>query len=340
MSDPKSIYPRIETGYTFTKDMINELVNKFNNQIFTQGSAILKINVFNPKKFFAQHLPVEEREKKIENNGMRNGYIIDTLTSVDIQEVVKIGGKVVEIFEGVIYRENFKVSPFKKVIDKLFELRQKYKDENNDVMQLLVKFFMNSLYSEQIRKDNEESYLCKSENWMLTEYDERVLDYQTIKNVKYTVKMKDDDGLGDHVKKVDTMPLQMSAFVLANSKRIMNKFLHAINGFYSNDVCYTDTDSLYIENRHWDKINMSGLVGKKRLQGKNDYRDGGIWFGLFLAPKIKYCLTINKFGVIDKHKSFNGLINVCDNLDRKEYFNMASGDKLIGKVPLSWKKII
>ena len=65
---------------------------------------------------------------------MRNGYIIDHLKSVDIQEIVKFGGEVIEIYEGVICRENFKVSPFRKVIDKLFALRQKYKDENNDVM--------------------------------------------------------------------------------------------------------------------------------------------------------------------------------------------------------------
>ena len=30
---------------------------------------------------------------------MQNGYIIDTLPSVDIQEIVKTGGKVVEIYE-------------------------------------------------------------------------------------------------------------------------------------------------------------------------------------------------------------------------------------------------
>ena len=34
---------------------------------------------------------------------MRNCYVIDTLTSVDIQEIVKIGGKVIEIYEGIIY---------------------------------------------------------------------------------------------------------------------------------------------------------------------------------------------------------------------------------------------
>ena len=54
---------------------------------------------------------------------MQNGYIIDTLTSVDIQEIVKTSGKGIELNEGVIYRENFKISPFRKVIEKLFALR-------------------------------------------------------------------------------------------------------------------------------------------------------------------------------------------------------------------------
>ena len=91
---------------------------------------------------------------------MRNGYIIVTLTSADIQESVKIAGKVVETFEGVSYRENFKVSTFKKVTDKLFSLRQKYKDENNEVMEMLVNLLLNSLYGQQIRKDIEEKFAC------------------------------------------------------------------------------------------------------------------------------------------------------------------------------------
>ena len=108
---------------------------------------------------------------------MRNGHIIDTLTSVDIQEIVKIGGQVIEIYEGFIYRKKFEVSPFRKVIEKLFALRQKYKDEKYDLMQGLVKLIMNSLYGVQIHRDINESYYCKSENWMKTEFDENVLDY-------------------------------------------------------------------------------------------------------------------------------------------------------------------
>ena len=33
---------------------------------------------------------------------MRNGYITQVLTSVDIQEIVKFGGRVIDIYETVI----------------------------------------------------------------------------------------------------------------------------------------------------------------------------------------------------------------------------------------------
>ena len=44
---------------------------------------------------------------------MRNGLHIDALTSVNIKEIVKIGGKVIQIYKGAVYRENFKISPLK-----------------------------------------------------------------------------------------------------------------------------------------------------------------------------------------------------------------------------------
>ena len=128
MWDEISVYPKIETGFAFKPDMNDVYVEAFNNQPFNQDgdeSAILTIKYYNPPNLIFQHLPVKEKVKKVEVNRMRNGYIIDTLTSADIHEIVKIGGKVVEVYEGVIYRENFKVSPFRKVIEKLFALRQK-----------------------------------------------------------------------------------------------------------------------------------------------------------------------------------------------------------------------
>ena len=341
MWDEKSVYPKIETGFAFKPHMNDVYVEAFNNQTFNEDggeSAILTIKYYNPPNLIFQHLPVKEKVKKIEVNRMRNGYIIDTLTSVDICEIVKIGGKVIQIYEGVIYRENFKVSPFRKVIEKLFALRQKYKDEKNDLMQGLVKLIMNSLYGVQIRKDINESYSCKSETWMKTEFDENVLDYWKLPNGNYIVKMKKDDGMDDECDIKNTLPAVLGAFILSNSKRIMNNFIREINGFYNNIIYYTDCDSLYIEKKYWDVLDKANLVGEELCQGKNDYKTGGIFYGLYLASKIKYCLTIDDYGIIKEHKTFKGFNDSQRLLDRSQYFKMKEGKKISAMLPKSWKK--
>ena len=85
-------------------------------------------------------------------------------------------------------------------------------------------------------------------------------------------------------------------------------------------------------------MNAVGYVGSNLLQAKNDYGDGGIFFGLFLAPKIKYCLTINEFGVIEEHKTYKGFVDVNRLLNSKKYFEMKEGKTVSGSFPLSWKK--
>ena len=96
ISDEKPISLRIETRYAFTPDLNDELVNKFNEGMFTHASAFLKTKENNPKNLIVQHLPVEERVKRTEINHMFKGYIVDFTTSVDRQEIGMIGGKVKE----------------------------------------------------------------------------------------------------------------------------------------------------------------------------------------------------------------------------------------------------
>ena len=48
-------------------------------------------------------------------------------------------------------------------------------------------------------------------------------------------------------------------------------------------------------------------VSRKNLcERRNDYQYGGVFYGLFLAPKIKYCSTIDEFGIIQYHMTFKG----------------------------------
>ena len=82
---------------------------------------------------------------------------------------------------------------------------------------------------------------------MKTEFDENVLDYWKLPNGNYIVKIKKGDGLEDDCDNKNTLRAVLGAFILSNSKRIMNNFLREINGFYINSIYYGDTDSLYIE---------------------------------------------------------------------------------------------
>ena len=59
---------------------------------------------------------------------------------------------------------------------------------------------MNSLYGQQIKRDFDEKYACKSEYWMSTEYDDRTKCYWRLSNGNYIVQMIDDEGLEDEAK--------------------------------------------------------------------------------------------------------------------------------------------
>ena len=195
-----SVNSQTETGLAF-KPVVNKTsVDGITNQTFNEDgneSVILKTEYYKPPDNIFQHLPVKEKVGIFEVSRMRNGYIIDTFTSADICETVKTGAKVIEIYEGVLYRKNFRISPFKKISEKLFALRRKYKDELNDLMQGLVKLITNSLNGAQIGRDINEFYIGKPEHWMKAEYVDNVLVYCGLPNRKTILKLKKDDGLDD-----------------------------------------------------------------------------------------------------------------------------------------------
>ena len=151
-------------------------------------------------------------------------------------------------------------------------------------------------------------------------------------------KIKKDDGLEEDNDIKNTLPSHLGAFILSNTKRIMNNFIREINGFYINSIYYGDTDSLYIKKKYWDVLDKAKLVGRYLCQGKNDYKTGGIFYGLFLAPKIKYVLTIDHYGIIQQRMTFKGFSDSKRLLDRSQYFDMLDGKKMTAMLPRFWKK--
>ena len=108
---------------------------------------------------------------------MRIGCIINTLTTMDKQKTIRIGRRVMKIYKGVNYRENFIRSPSRKIVGFLFNLRLKYKNEGITILQKILKLLLKNLYGEKSCKDVTGEYKCKSKHWMSIEYDEMVLEY-------------------------------------------------------------------------------------------------------------------------------------------------------------------
>ena len=90
-------------------------------------SAFLTIKHHNHENLIFQHLPIKEKIKNpYKNNSfeginrMRNGIIIDTLTGIDIVEIVKCGGVILEVYEG-FFCHNLEYNPYTECVTDMFE---------------------------------------------------------------------------------------------------------------------------------------------------------------------------------------------------------------------------
>ena len=80
------------------------------------------------------------------------------------------------------------------------------------------------------------------------------------------------------------------------------------------------------------------LVGEGLCQFKSDYETVGFFYGLFLATKMKYCLTIDNYGFTQEHKSFEVFKDSNQLLDRSQKCKMIKGRKTSALLPKSCKK--
>ena len=118
----------------------------------------------------------------------------------------------------------------------------------------------------------------------------------------------------------------------------MKNFIREINGFYRNSIYYGDTNSVYIGRKYWHVLDKDGLNGSNLCQIENDLKNGFFFYGLFLAPKVKNCLTIDKYGIIQQHLTFKGFSDSKRLLDWSQNFKSLDGKKISFVLPGSWKK--
>ena len=227
-------------------------------------------------------------------NRFRNGDFTQHLTSVDIEQVVRTGGIVEDVYEGFIC-DNLDYNPFEEFVPDMTAKRNEHKKQGKTTLQDVRRKMSNGVYGGCIRCDFHDISKCVSENWMKTEYNDRVKEYVPLQNGNYLVNVKDHDGVDDNGvnKKVNNQPFQFGSLISSHSKRLKNDVLLALDRFKNNKTYYGDTDSVYIHKNDYDIIKDKGLVGKKLFRFKNDYgENAGIVYGLFLAPKSSIALLL------------------------------------------------
>ena len=87
--------------------------------------------------------PIKNRSEEV--NRFRNGYIRQHLTSVDIEEIVRVGGIKIEFFEGFIC-DNIDYNPFEKFVLETTAKTNKYKKEKRNTLQTQSEKVSNAVY--------------------------------------------------------------------------------------------------------------------------------------------------------------------------------------------------
>ena len=133
--DIKCTWPKIEIAYPLKNLMSDAFNGLFNSRRWkdSNGYAFLSVKYHNPDKLGFQHLPVKEKINNPYRNirleeiiKMRNGITIDTLTSIDIVEIVKCGGIILEVFDG-FFCQNLDFNPYTAFATVMFEKRDLFK---------------------------------------------------------------------------------------------------------------------------------------------------------------------------------------------------------------------
>ena len=173
------------------------------------------------------------------------GIILDTSTSVDIDELVKYGRYFLEVFGG-FFCHNLEFIPYTDFVTDMFEKRDLFKSPGKELPQNLLKRIGVSVYGGNIRKDLNEEYKRVTKSWLGENSDDRVKGWFLLRNGNLSVKLEDDEGVDDYdkAKSINTMRSHFGSYVLSHSKRLMNEVNNQIGGLLIKSIYRGDTDSI------------------------------------------------------------------------------------------------
>jgi DNA polymerase type B, organellar and viral len=292
--DVNSLYP-----YVMGKELM-----PVGNPIYFEGD-ITKIKD-NPFGFFEVEInapedlytPLLQTRLKTEN-GKRTvspvGNWIGTYFTEELKEAIKLGYSI-KILRGYLFEKDI---VFDKFISDLYLLKQNSNKDSADY--IIYKLLMNSLYGRFGMSPKMESHIILDSNTAEEKY---------LNNNKYivtnTINLDNNKELLSFYKKYDNelnkvnISIPIASAITAYSRIFMSKFKISL----SNNLYYSDTDSLYLDTELDPKYVSDSILGKFKLEKIFEK-------ALFLAPKMYAGKFINKNGKLDQFIKIKGVkINI------------------------------
>ena len=189
-------------------------------------------------------------------NRSRNGVITNTLNSVDIVEMVKCLGVVLDVFDGVFCHIKH-YNQCTEFANDLYSERDRFKKQGKGLLQTLAKKIAKSVYGGNLRWDVNEQFECVTDNWTEGNYDDGVKEWWPLRNGYIFNKSEIESDVDDHdiVKSINQLPCHLKSYIIGPPNRQMNIVIRELDAFYSNILYYGDTDSSYI---HKERLSYAG----------------------------------------------------------------------------------
>lgn len=199
------------------------------------------------------------------------------LTSPEL-ELVKRHGEIVKVYKIAVYE---KAPIFKEYVDYFYNLRVKYKQEGNVIMDKFAKIFMNSLYGKFGQKNENLVLVGKTdvdENVIYRYYDakEKKWKYYAVIDHKIYVKQGYVEAYNSFV--------AIASFVTAYARCVLWDYIEKAG---LENVLYCDTDSLFVTSEGYKrlqpfisdtelgKLKIEKVSDRIRINGAKDYEFAG-----------------------------------------------------------------
>jgi hypothetical protein len=250
-----------------------------------------------------------------------NGYNLEdsegVYTSIDILQMRKYGYEVI-VLGGYYWDQSDYI--YRDYIDEFYQIKKDSKKGSPQYEN--AKLMLNSIYGKMIQRDEYETNYTFS---TIEEFEKVKSKGMNDKNGKWSGYIDVDTGVmhmtfTQNQKDFTSKKSYLGSFILSYSKVGMYDM------FDKCDPYYTDTDSVYVENKYSNLFDIGDELG----QFSDDYK-GKIIYSCFVAKKLKYIELLREDNTIKRIMTGKGCY--VDTLTKKDFKQMLKGLDIINTRP-------